>query len=104
MTSPDDPPLWNDEPPLELDYPEEPAVPLDPSGRAAPEHHLSFNAFWSSLGLPDTRENARLRELFYEWLGQHGYDVHDRDEPTVMGDLAGWRVVWRRYRERRQLS
>lgn len=97
------PPLWNDEPPQDFDPTDAPAVPLAPDAPAAPAGHLSFNAFWSTLKLPDTPENDRLRELFYEWLGQHGFDVHDRDEPTILGDRKGWRQVWARYLDRRLL-
>lgn len=99
----DEPPLWNDEPPLELDPDGRPAVPLAAGAAPAPETHLSFNAAWEALGLPDTPESERLRELFYEWLGQHGHDVQDRDEPTILGDLEGWREVFARYLETRRL-
>ena len=68
-----------------------------------PADHPSFDDFWRHLGKEDSSENARLRELFYEWLGQNGFDVHHRDEPTVIGDLANWTRVWERYLQVRKL-
>ena len=85
-----------------LEPTDDPAIPLGDGG--APAGHLSFNAFWTSLGHPESPESDRLRELFYEWLGQNGYDVHLRDEPTILGDATGWRDAWARYLRRRKLE
>jgi len=80
------------------------AIPLARNGDGIPGDHISFNAFWRSLGFEDDAESRRLRELFFEWLGQGRYDVHDRDEPTVFGDAAGWRLTWARYLSTRKLK
>lgn len=89
---------------LVLDPPDDvPTVPVGPA-EDLPPHHPSFDAFWAHLGLESSPENLRLRELFHEWLGQQGYDVHRRDEPTVIGDLAGWQHVWSTYLSVRRLK
>ncbi len=80
------------------------SIPLLRGGRAGPDEHLGFDEFWDSLGKEPTTENLRLRELFYEWLGQNGYDVHRRDEPTVIGDQRSWLLVWERYLQTRKLT
>lgn len=79
-------------------------IPLGAPGQGVPVDHVSFNEFWSSLGFPGDPEHERLRELFFEWLGQQRFDVHDRDEPTVLGDLGGWREAWARYLRLRRLK
>lgn len=79
-------------------------IPLEKGRRAGPDEHLSFDAFWESQGNEPSAATLRLRELFYEWLGQNGYDVHRRDEPTVIGDRSSWLQVWARYLKTRKLT
>ena len=82
-------------------------IPLD-KGKAGytagADDHCSFEGSWASLDKEATPENLRLRELFYEWLGQNGYDVHHRDEPTIIGDRRSWLRVWERYLKQRKLK
>jgi hypothetical protein len=79
-------------------------IPLERGRRAGPDDHPSFDEFWASLGKEDNRENRRLQELFFEWLGQNGYDVHRPDEPTIIGDQRSWLRVWERYLKTRKLK
>lgn len=79
-------------------------IPLATGREAIPEDHLTFEGFWATLGKEPTEENLRLEELFYEWLGQNGYDVHHRDEPTVIGHRANWTRVFEHYLKVRRLK
>ncbi|MEM7246051.1 MAG: hypothetical protein AAF533_11960 [Acidobacteriota bacterium] len=80
------------------------SIPIDFERASLPDDHLSFEDFWATLEMPDDREHRRLKELFYEWLGQHHHDVHRRDEPTIFGDHAGWLEIWNQYRKNRKLT
>ena len=97
------PPLDDEE--LLLELPEGlKSIPLATGREAVPEDHLTFEGFWATRGKEDSQEELRLKELFFEWLGQNGYDVHHRDEPTVIGDRANWTRVFEHYLKVRRLK
>ena len=106
MSEPLPPDLPADDELTELELPKGTrSIPFDrTTASGPPEEHVSFDEFWAALDLPATEENDRLRELFYEWLGQNGFDVHRRDEPTIVGNLRGWRATWAHYLKVRKLK